>query len=49
MSQTTGPLPKLVVLDLDNTCWTPELYELDGMPKPDQDIELFPATKMALK
>mmetsp|Transcript_1835 Transcript_1835/g.2602 ORF Transcript_1835/g.2602 Transcript_1835/m.2602 type:complete len:189 (-) Transcript_1835:74-640(-) len=42
-------LPKLVVLDLDNTVWTPELYELYGMPVPKKDIDLFPASLTALK
>eukprot|EP00468_Gymnochlora_sp_CCMP2014_P012063 CAMPEP_0167766360 /NCGR_PEP_ID=MMETSP0110_2-20121227/15301_1 /TAXON_ID=629695 /ORGANISM="Gymnochlora sp., Strain CCMP2014" /LENGTH=157 /DNA_ID=CAMNT_0007654379 /DNA_START=380 /DNA_END=856 /DNA_ORIENTATION=- len=41
-------LPKLVVFDLDNTVWTPELYELYRMPEYGKDIKLFPAAKAAL-
>jgi len=40
--------PKLIVFDLDNTCWTPELYQLPRMPKPGKDIRLFPGAKGAL-
>jgi len=41
-------LPGLIVLDLDNTVWTPELYQLrkiarqKGTPKAGLDVELFP-------
>jgi len=35
------PRPKLLVFDLDNTCWTPELYQLRTSPKPWRDIRLF--------
>jgi len=38
-------LPELIVLDLDNTLWTPELYQLNpkrGPPKARKDIQLFP-------
>mmetsp|Transcript_28258 Transcript_28258/g.45474 ORF Transcript_28258/g.45474 Transcript_28258/m.45474 type:complete len:197 (+) Transcript_28258:89-679(+) len=45
----TKYLPKLVVFDLDNTVWTPELYELYNMPRPNKDIKIFPATMAALK
>lgn len=31
-SATDGPLPKLVVLDLDMCVWSPEMYTLDEMP-----------------
>lgn len=34
--------PRLIVFDLDNTLWTPELYQLRSMPTPNQDIRLFP-------
>lgn len=40
--------PKLIVFDLDNTMWTPELYQLKRTPKADRDIYLFPGTKAAL-
>jgi magnesium-dependent phosphatase 1 len=35
-------LPKLIVFDLDNTLWTPELYQLRKEPTANQDIRLFP-------
>jgi len=43
-------LPKLIVFDLDNTLWTPELYQLNrklrqkkiSCPRANQDIHLFP-------
>lgn len=35
-------LPKLFVFDLDNTMWTPELYELYEKPQTNVDIHLFP-------
>ena len=52
-SRTTSlaSLPGLIVLDLDNTVWTPELYQLrkiarnNGTPKAGLDVELFPGTK----
>lgn len=38
-----GLLPKLLVFDLDNTLWTPELYQLDcHKPVANRDIHLFP-------
>jgi magnesium-dependent phosphatase 1 len=40
--------PKLVVFDLDNTMWTPELYQLKRSPKAGRDIYLFPGTIAAL-
>jgi magnesium-dependent phosphatase 1 len=33
--------PKLIVFDLDNTLWTPELYQLERTPKAGKDIWLF--------
>ena len=30
-----GPLPQLVVLDLDMCVWSPEMYELDDLPTAD--------------
>ena len=33
--------PRLIVFDLDNTLWTPELYQLKRTPKAGKDIWLF--------
>mmetsp|Transcript_48384 Transcript_48384/g.102894 ORF Transcript_48384/g.102894 Transcript_48384/m.102894 type:complete len:499 (+) Transcript_48384:47-1543(+) len=44
-------LPSLIVFDLDNTLWTPELYQLrkiarsNRYPVAHQDVKLFPAAK----
>ncbi|KAL9188528.1 hypothetical protein ACHAXT_006906 [Thalassiosira profunda] len=44
-------LPSLVVFDLDNTLWTPELYQLRKIARANQypvahkDVKLFPAAK----
>ena len=35
---SVGPLPSLVVLDLDMCVWTPEMYELYDMPSSDKVI-----------
>eukprot|EP00472_Partenskyella_glossopodia_P008980 CAMPEP_0197528950 /NCGR_PEP_ID=MMETSP1318-20131121/26867_1 /TAXON_ID=552666 /ORGANISM="Partenskyella glossopodia, Strain RCC365" /LENGTH=210 /DNA_ID=CAMNT_0043084249 /DNA_START=73 /DNA_END=705 /DNA_ORIENTATION=+ len=43
-----APRPKLIVFDLDNTCWTPELYQLQTYPKPGKDIKLFKGSMAAL-
>ena len=40
--------PRLVVFDLDNTLWTPELYQLKRFPKAERDIWLFQGTRAAL-
>eukprot|EP00960_Hanusia_phi_P046751 758013-Hanusia_phi.AAC.1 len=40
--------PKLVVFDLDNTLWTPELYQLKRSPKADKDVWLYEGAKAAL-
>lgn len=41
--------PKLIVFDLDNTLWTPELYQLRGKkPKANKDVKLFPGALDAL-
>ncbi|GAB5365949.1 hypothetical protein AAMO2058_001102300 [Amorphochlora amoebiformis] len=40
--------PKLVVFDLDNTMWTPELYQLQTLPVPGRDINLFKGARAAL-
>jgi len=46
-AQQAQALPKLIVLDLDNTVWTPELYQLrlprSNSPKANRDVSLFPA------
>ena len=52
-------LPKLVVFDLDNTLWSPELYTLRKLPGYSDasgagpiagaDVQLFTATKMILE
>ena len=46
--------PKLVVFDLDNTLWTPELYTLRRIPEnegpvADIDVKLFEAAKIVLE
>lgn len=51
-------LPSLVVFDLDNTLWTPELYQLRKLPGyqdasgagpvADKDVKLFPDARDAL-
>ena len=43
--------PKLIVLDLDNTLWTPELYQIRQKtpPIPGKDIQLFPDAAKILK
>ena len=48
-------VPKLIVFDLDNTCWTPELYQLRKLerngqtPVADQDVKLFPGMQRIVK
>ena len=49
-SQTSlGAVPSLVVFDLDNTLWTPELYQLRKLQRNNQfpvahkDVKLYPA------
>ena len=45
-------LPKLIVFDLDNTLWTPELYQVarrvKAAPVAGRDVKLFPAAAAAL-
>ncbi|KAL1526335.1 hypothetical protein AB1Y20_015049 [Prymnesium parvum] len=41
-------LPKLVVFDLDNTLWTPELYTLRQLPVAWKDVWLLDAAEDAL-
>lgn len=46
--------PSLVVFDLDNTLWTPELFQLrklksqGGTPLANKDVQLFPGVKSIL-
>lgn len=48
-------LPSLVVFDLDNTIWTPELYQLRRLsranqyPVAHQDVKLYPAVKSIIQ
>mmetsp|Transcript_15173 Transcript_15173/g.36426 ORF Transcript_15173/g.36426 Transcript_15173/m.36426 type:complete len:497 (+) Transcript_15173:110-1600(+) len=48
-------LPSLVVFDLDNTLWTPELYQLRKLARSNQypvahkDVKLFPAAKTIIQ
>lgn len=50
-SPNNAGLPSLIVFDLDNTLWTPELYQLrklqsmDVNPVAGRDVKLFPAAK----
>ena len=46
--------PKLIVFDLDNTLWTPELYTLrqispNQFPTADVDVKLFESAKIVLE
>jgi len=48
-------LPRVIVFDLDNTLWTPELYKLrhlersDEIPVAGRDVELFDGAKEVLE
>lgn len=42
-------LPQVIVFDLDNTLWTPELYQLYNKPVANRDIRLFPDALEVLK
>jgi hypothetical protein len=48
-------LPKLIVFDLDNTMWTPELYKLRTLqranqtPRAGKDVKLMEGTQKVLK
>lgn len=44
-------LPKLIVIDLDNTLWTPELYQIrqKAPPVPDKEIRLFDDARAILE
>ena len=50
-----GSVPKLIVFDLDNTLWTPELYQLrklerqNVLPKAGLDVSLFPGAHSVLE
>lgn len=49
MKELQDNFPRLIVFDLDNTLWTPELYELYSKPVPNKDIHLFPDALQVLK
>mmetsp|Transcript_49029 Transcript_49029/g.147670 ORF Transcript_49029/g.147670 Transcript_49029/m.147670 type:complete len:462 (-) Transcript_49029:343-1728(-) len=49
-------IPSLIVFDLDNTVWTPELYQLrklqrqkDALPVAGKDVELFPGAQRVIE
>ena len=48
-------IPKLIVFDLDNTMWTPELYQLRKLqranktPRAGKDVKLMDGTKIVLE
>lgn len=50
-STSLNSVPSLIVFDLDNTLWTPELYQLRKLarnnqyPVAHQDVKLFPAAR----
>ena len=54
-STALNTLPSLVVFDLDNTLWTPELYQLRKLsrankyPVAHKDVKLFPAVKSLIE
>ena len=47
----TSPLPKVLVFDLDNTLWFPELYQIrqKKIPKVNQQINLFEDARAILQ
>jgi magnesium-dependent phosphatase 1 len=48
---TVGRHPKLIVFDLDNTIWTPELYQIrryTSSPRAHRDVRLFPGARIWL-
>ena len=54
-STSLSSLPSLVVFDLDNTIWTPELYQLRKLaranqyPKAHEDVKLYPAAEAIIQ
>jgi len=50
-TSSLNSVPSLIVFDLDNTLWTPELYQLrklarnNQLPVAHKDVKLFPAAK----
>jgi magnesium-dependent phosphatase 1 len=44
-------VPKVIIFDLDNTLWTPELYQIRQRTPPvaSRDIRLFPASREVLQ
>jgi len=53
--QSESNFPELIVFDLDNTLWTPELYQLRKLqsmnmkPVAGRDVKLFPAAASIIK
>jgi hypothetical protein len=46
-----GRYPKLIVFDLDNTIWTPELYQIrryTSSPRAHLDVQLLPGARVWL-
>mmetsp|Transcript_12610 Transcript_12610/g.26073 ORF Transcript_12610/g.26073 Transcript_12610/m.26073 type:complete len:569 (-) Transcript_12610:544-2250(-) len=48
-------LPQMIIFDLDNTLWTPELYQLrslqrqkNAMPRAGIDVDLFPGARAVI-
>lgn len=54
-SSSLSPSPKLIVFDLDNTLWTPELYQLRKLqragktPVAGKDVKLFPGARQVIE
>ena len=56
-SPSPKKVPSLIVFDLDNTLWTPELYQLrklqrqgpDAVPVAGRDVKLFPGARAVLE
>ena len=55
-SSVDDPSPALIVFDLDNTLWTPELYQLrslqrqkNAMPRAGIDVDLFPGARAVIE
>ena len=42
LGHSQAALPRLVVFDLDDCCWTPEMHELSGMPSVEVEGPLDP-------
>lgn len=54
-SLNSSTVPSLIVFDLDNTLWTPELYQLRKLqrskqyPVANKDVKLFPGAKQVIQ